>query len=123
MLSLALKTLIPNNSWGTNPALIRKAGRTFGLYTQQTFMGIDISKTQLDAASRSSGSAALFANTDDGIAACVAWVTALTPELIVVEATGGWERALVAARMLAQIPRGFRRRSRRISPGWTNNLP
>ena len=63
-------------------------------------MGIDISKTQLDAANRPSGSSAQFANTDDGIAACV---TALMPELIVVEATGDWERALVAALMLAQM--------------------
>ena len=74
------------------------------MYTQQTFMGIDISKTQLDVASRPAGSAAHFANTEDGIAACVAWGRPQTPELIVVEATGGWERALVAALMLAQPP-------------------
>lgn len=68
------------------------------------FIGIDISKTQLDAASRPSGAHAQFANTDDGIAACVAWVAGQTPERLVVEATGGWERAVVTALMLAQVP-------------------
>lgn len=70
----------------------------------QTFLGIDVSKRQLDVASRPTGATAQFANTDAGVAACVAWVTAQTPTLIVVEATGGWERAVVAALMLAQMP-------------------
>ena len=72
--------------------------------THQTFVGIDMSKTQRDAASRPSGSAAHVANTEDGLAACVAWVCAQTPARLVVEATGGWERALVAALMVAQVP-------------------
>lgn len=72
--------------------------------TSHTFSGIDISKTHLDVAIRPTGATAQFANTEAGIAACVAWVTAQTPELIVVEATGGWERAVVVALMLAQIP-------------------
>lgn len=72
--------------------------------TPCTYIGIDISKTHLDTASRPSGRTAQFANTDDGIVACLAWVTAQTPTLLVVEATGGWERALVAALMLAQVP-------------------
>ncbi len=69
-----------------------------------TFLGIDISKTRLDTASRPTGAVATFANTDDGIAACVSWVVAQTPVVIVVEATGGWERAMVAALLLAQMP-------------------
>lgn len=71
---------------------------------QSTYIGIDISKTQLDTASRLFGTNAHFANTDDGITACVAWIAAHTPEGIVVEATGGWERALVTALMLAELP-------------------
>ena len=72
--------------------------------TSQTFLGIDISKRQLDVASRPTGATAQFANTDEGIAACVAWVSAQTPTRLVVEATGGWERAVVAALMLAHVP-------------------
>ena len=70
----------------------------------QTFLGIDISKLHLDVASRPTGATAQFPNTETGIAACVAWVTTQTPTRLVVEATGGWERAVVAALMLAQVP-------------------
>ena len=74
------------------------------MQTSQTVLGIDMSKRQLDVASRPTRATAQFANTDAGIAACVAWVTAQTPTRLVVEATGGWERAVVAALMLAQVP-------------------
>ncbi len=74
------------------------------MLAHSTYIGIDISKTQLDTASRPSGTHSHFANTDDGITACVAWIAAQTPDRIIVEATGGWERALVAALMVAELP-------------------
>jgi len=44
------------------------------------------------------------ANTPDGIAACVTALTPLVPTVIVIEATGGYERPVTAALLAAQLP-------------------
>lgn len=71
---------------------------------QQHFIGIDVSKQQLDLAVRPDGTMAQFPNTPEGIADCVAYLTPLTPVVIVIEATGGFERPVTAALLAAHLP-------------------
>ena len=68
------------------------------------FVGIDVSKARLDVAVRPSGEAWSHANDEPGIAALVARLEPLAPDLVVLEATGGLERAAVAALALAGLP-------------------
>jgi transposase len=68
------------------------------------FVGIDVSKTTLDVAVRPDGTTTQFANTPDGIAACVTSLTPLAPTVIVIEATGGFERPVTAALLAAHLP-------------------
>jgi transposase len=74
------------------------------LQDQEHFIGIDVSKTRLDVAIRPTGQTFQFANTPEGITACVAALTPFAPTLIVVEATGGLERAVVTALVLVELP-------------------
>lgn len=73
------------------------------------FVGIDISKATLDVAARTAGgpvsaAAQSVANSDGAIDALVQQLRAQQPELIVVEATGGYERLVVAALGAAGLP-------------------
>ena len=68
------------------------------------FVGIDVAKAQLDIALRPTGERWAVANDDAGIAALVARLQALLPTLIVLEATGGYQRAVVAALAAARLP-------------------
>jgi transposase len=70
----------------------------------ERFVGIDVSKAALDVHLRPDGTARRFDNTPDGISALVAWVAGLTPTLVVLEATGGYENAAVAALSLTGLP-------------------
>jgi len=70
----------------------------------KAFIGVDVSKERLDCFCRPTGIAFSFDNTPPGIAALVQWVEAQQPQLIVLEATGGLERPLVAALVVAQLP-------------------
>jgi transposase len=70
----------------------------------KAFIGVDVSKERLDCVSRPTGTAFSYDNTPPGIAALVQWVEAQQPQLIVLEATGGLERPLVAALVVAQLP-------------------
>lgn len=67
-------------------------------------IGIDISKHQLDYASLGRAHHGQAANTAVGIAALVETLRALGPERIVVESTGGYERALARALADAGLP-------------------
>jgi transposase len=71
------------------------------------YVGIDVSKARLDVAVRPGGQAWQSANDEAGIAALVErlqfWQP-LAPQLIVLEATGGLERLVVAALALASLP-------------------
>ena len=62
-----------------------------------TAVGIDVSKAWLDVATRTGRVGTRFANDPVGHAAVVAAVQPLAPELVVVEATGGFERGIVAS--------------------------
>lgn len=59
------------------------------------YVGIDVSKDRLDVAVLGERQAKQFSNRKDGIARLVQDMLALQPELIVVEATGGYQRAVV----------------------------
>jgi transposase len=68
------------------------------------FVGIDVSKTALDVALRPGGEAWRCPNDEAGIAEVVGRLQPLVPRLIVLEATGGLERLVVAALALAELP-------------------
>jgi transposase len=67
------------------------------------FVGIDVSKAQLDIAMRPTGEKELFSNDAAGIKALVKRLTALQPALIVLEATGGFERQVMHALAGAEL--------------------
>lgn len=59
------------------------------------FVGIDVSKATLDVAVRPSNQAWQSANAPDGIYALVARIVALTPTLVVLEASGPLQAGFV----------------------------
>jgi transposase len=67
-------------------------------------VGIDVSKAQLDVARYPATEAWSVPNAAEGIAALVRRLRVLAPALIVLEATGGYERAVVAALAAAGLP-------------------
>lgn len=67
------------------------------------FVGVDVSKDTLDVAS-STGERWQTRNDDEPIGTLVARLSQLTPRLIVLEATGGFEAPLASALALAQLP-------------------
>ncbi len=68
------------------------------------FVGIDVSKDSLEVHVRPAGPAFRAANDEDGIRALAARLAALAPALVVLEATGGYQNALVAALAVAGLP-------------------
>ena len=73
--------------------------------TEDTFLGIDVSKTALDLARWGQKEVKQFANDADGIAAMVEMLSSETAvTLIVVEASGGFERAMVTELAAASLP-------------------
>ena len=68
------------------------------------FVGIDVSKDHLDVAIRPDGTHRRVPNTDDGFDQLVALFRSVAPVLIVLEATGGYQRRVVAALALAGLP-------------------
>ena len=68
------------------------------------FVGIDVAKAQLDIALRPAGERWAVPNDASGIAPLVDRLQALHPTLIVLEATGGLERAATAALAAAGLP-------------------
>jgi transposase len=70
----------------------------------QCFVGIDVAKAQLDIALRPTGERWAVANDEPGIAALVARLQALHATLIVLDASGGYQRAVVAALAAAGLP-------------------
>jgi transposase len=68
------------------------------------FVGIDVSKAMPDVALRPGEGAWRSANDEPGISEVVRRLQPLAPHLIVLEATGGLERLVVAALALAGLP-------------------
>lgn len=71
--------------------------------SEEQWIGIDVAKDWLDAASSTAERVGHFANDEAGIAAVVVALTARAPRLIVLEATGGHETAAVAALVAAGL--------------------
>jgi transposase len=67
-------------------------------------VGIDISKEKLDVAVRSDGEPFVVERTEAGIDGLVKRLAALAPRIVVMEATGGYERSVAAALAAAGIP-------------------
>jgi transposase len=70
----------------------------------QLFVGIDVAKAQRDIALRPTGERWAVTNAEPDIAALVARLQAVQPPRIVLEATGGYQRAVVAALAAAGLP-------------------
>ena len=68
------------------------------------FVGIDVAKAQLDIALRPSGERWAVPNDADGVVTLVERLQGLHPTLMVLEATGGLERAATAALAMAGLP-------------------
>lgn len=82
----------PNTSVSSTPL--------YGLEEQMAtssgkFVGIDVSKNRLDVAVMGEAQTSQVTNNEEGIAKLVKQMQGLEPELIVVEATGGYQRAVV----------------------------
>jgi transposase len=69
-----------------------------------SYVGIDVSKARLDVAVLGEKQEKQVSNTENGIAELVKQMVELQPELIVVEATGGYQRAVVDALFRAGLP-------------------
>ncbi len=69
-----------------------------------SYVGIDVSKDRLDVAVLGKGQEKQVSNTQTGISELVERMQEWQPELIVVEATGGYQRAVVEVLFQAGLP-------------------
>lgn len=72
--------------------------------TEKTFVGIDVGKTWLDMAVYGKAGCERFGNDDQGIKRMLNRIAQTNPDLIVIEASGGYERDLVKAIMEKGYP-------------------
>ena len=77
---------------------------------EHVFVGIDVAKDHLDVAVIPSGEAFQVANDREGRAELVRRLRRLGPEAIGLEASGGYERAILKALLKAELP------ARRLNP-------
>jgi hypothetical protein len=78
-------------------------------------IGIDVSKDRPDVAVRPTGESLIFKRTGVGIEDLIARLGALSPKVVAIEATGGFE-AVVAAGWLAQACQWWWLIRRRCAP-------
>jgi transposase len=71
---------------------------------QDCFIGLDVSKDTLEVAVRPTEERKTFANQEDGLSLLIDFVKPFSPRLIVLEATGGLEKAAVCALAVAGLP-------------------
>ena len=71
---------------------------------ESVFVGIDVAKDWLDIAVRPTGAAWRVAQDDEGVADLVRQLAKLQPKLIVMEASGGYERLPAIALDAARLP-------------------
>lgn len=71
---------------------------------REVFVGIDVSKKELQLYVRPDGKQESFANTDEGIFLLVEYLKPFSPKLIVMEATGGIEMNMVNALVDNSLP-------------------
>jgi len=79
-------------------------GKMAGSEKERVFVGIDVSKARLDIGVRPTGEGWQVENNLEGIHELVKKLGQLTPSLIVLEATGGFEMASAAALASAGLP-------------------
>ena len=84
--------------------------------TEECYVGIDVSKAELVVAVRPSGERMTLANDRGGIKRLVARLSELKPQLVVVEATGGLQRQVVAGLWMAGIAVAA------VNPSWVRNF-
>ena len=72
--------------------------------TQDCFIGLDVSKDTLEVTVRPTEERKTFANQEDGLSLMIDFVKPFSPRLIVLEATGGLEKAAVCACAVAGLP-------------------
>jgi transposase len=70
----------------------------------ERFVGIDVAKDRLDVHLRPSGEAFAVARDGEGVARLVERLRVLAPQLVVMEATGGYETIVASAVAAAQLP-------------------
>lgn len=68
------------------------------------YVGVDVSKAQLDVCVLPTGEARSFANDAQGARGLLRWLHKLAPQAVGFEATGGYERRLLAALNTAGLP-------------------
>jgi transposase len=71
---------------------------------QEVYVGVDVSKARLDIALRPTGDRFDVTNDHSGINSLINRLQAACPALVVLEATGGFERCVAAALATAGIP-------------------
>ena len=96
--------------------------------SSQVFVGIDVAKAQWDIALRPTGERWAVTHDDAGIATLVAQLQTVPPTLMVLEATGGYRRAVVAVLAAAGLPSRWSILARPVTlptrPGrWPNRCP
>ena len=65
--------------------------------SNELFVGIDVSKAKFDVATLPASEQRSFDNDQRGISALVKWLDQAQPQLVVMEATGGYQSALEGA--------------------------
>jgi transposase len=70
----------------------------------EIFVGIDVSKAWLDVAVHGEATFFRVKNDDQGIAELVEWMQTIEPVLVVLEATGGFEKLVVVGLAHADVP-------------------
>jgi transposase len=70
----------------------------------RTFIGVDVSKNHLDAFVRPEGSRRRFENNATGIAELLDWARSLSPERLIFESTGPYQKAAVGALLSQDLP-------------------
>jgi transposase len=71
--------------------------------SSEMYVGIDVSKDRLDVAVLGENQEKQVCNSEAGIKELVRWMLELQPKLIVVEATGGYQRSVVDALFYAEL--------------------
>lgn len=96
----------PYSCWGHPSPYSARLGEWKGnaMTRDPVYVGIDVAKAHLDVAVRPDGDAWQVVNDATGIAALVARLDGLQPALIVLEATGGYERPVTASLTAAGLP-------------------
>lgn len=74
------------------------------IMSEDIFVGIDVSKAQLDVATDPASPLRCWSNDPDGIDALVEELRELAPTLIIMEASGGYEAAAACALAVADLP-------------------